>query len=155
VYQTGSPTREVTHSFEIVGDPDLNRWVVWHITLFSTEFKTLHVVTILPENVFQRRDALRRKRLGAATDLFRPGVTNLFAIAGHFVSYSGPHNFLVILWNLLKTKKLVRQHKQTTNESNNRTKFFCGPRVRHPWFGRNQVTYSFPNLHVVFEEGTG
>ena len=36
-------------------------------------------------------------------------MTNLFAIAGHFVSYrwvSGPHNFLVILWNLLKTKKL-------------------------------------------------
>jgi len=30
----------------------------------------------------------------------KPGVTNLFAIAGHFVSYrwvSGPHNFLVIL----------------------------------------------------------
>jgi len=29
----------------------------------------------------------------------KPGVTNLFAIAGHFVSYrwvSGPHNFLVI-----------------------------------------------------------
>jgi len=35
-------------------------------------------------------------------------VTKLFAIAGHFVSYrwlSGPHNFLVILRNLLKTKK--------------------------------------------------
>ena len=34
----------------------------------------------------------------------RSGVTNLFAIAGHFVSYRweiGPHNFLVILWNLL------------------------------------------------------
>jgi len=32
--------------------------------------------------------------------LIRPGVTNLFAIAGRFVSYrwvSGPHNFLVIL----------------------------------------------------------
>jgi len=31
--------------------------------------------------------------------VFRPGVTNLFAIAGHFVSYrwvSGPHNFVVI-----------------------------------------------------------
>jgi len=29
----------------------------------------------------------------------RTGVTNLFAVAGHFVSYrrvSGPHNFLVI-----------------------------------------------------------
>jgi len=38
----------------------------------------------------------------------RPGVTNLFAIAGHFVSYcwvSGPRKFLVILWNLLKMKK--------------------------------------------------
>ena len=39
------------------------------------------------------------------------GVTNLFAIAGHFVTYrwaSGLHNFLIIhlLWNLLKTKKL-------------------------------------------------
>jgi len=31
--------------------------------------------------------------------LFNTGVTNLFAIGGHFVSYrwvSGPHNFLVI-----------------------------------------------------------
>ena len=60
------------------------------------------------------------------------GVTNLFAIAGHFVSYlwvSGPHNFLVILWNLLKTKKIVHQQKQTNA---GRTKFFCGPHVRHP-----------------------
>jgi len=34
----------------------------------------------------------------------KPGVTNLFAIAGQFVSYRwviGLHNFLVILWNLL------------------------------------------------------
>jgi len=41
---------------------------------------------------------------------FRPGVTNLFGIAGHFVSYrwvSGPHNFFVIPWSLLKTKKIV------------------------------------------------
>jgi len=30
-----------------------------------------------------------------------------------------PHNFLVILWNLLKTKKIINQQKQTTNESNN------------------------------------
>jgi len=48
--------------------------------------------------------------------LFKAGETNLFAIAGHFVSYcwvSGAHNFLVILWNLLKTKKLVHQQKQT------------------------------------------
>jgi len=39
----------------------------------------------------------------------KPGVTNLFAIPGHFVSchwVSGPHNFVVILWNLLKRKKL-------------------------------------------------
>ena len=53
------------------------------------------------------------------------GVTNLFAIAGHFVSYrwlSGPHNFLVILRNLLKTKKIVHQQKQTTNESNKKFK---------------------------------
>jgi len=34
----------------------------------------------------------------------RSGVTNLFAVVGRFVSYRwviGPHNFLVILWNLL------------------------------------------------------
>ena len=52
----------------------------------------------------------------------RPGVTNLFAIGGHFVSYrwvSGTHYFLVILWNLLKKKNNVHQQKQTTNESNN------------------------------------
>jgi len=42
-----------------------------------------------------------------------------FGFAGHFVSYrwvSGPHNVLVILWNLLKTKKNVHQQKQTGNE---------------------------------------
>jgi len=51
----------------------------------------------------------------------KSGVTNLFAIAGHFVSYrwvSGPQNFLVILWNLLKTNKIVHQPKQATSESN-------------------------------------
>jgi len=40
---------------------------------------------------------------------------NLFAITDHFVSYcsaSGLHNFLVILWNLLKTKKIVHQQLQ-------------------------------------------
>ena len=55
----------------------------------------------------------------------RAGVTNLFAIAGRFVSYrwvSGPHNFLVILWNLLKTKKIAHQQKQTTNESDKKFK---------------------------------
>jgi len=46
---------------------------------------------------------------------FKAGVTNLFAIAGHFVSYrwvTGPHNFSVTLWNLLKTKKFVHPQKQ-------------------------------------------
>jgi len=55
----------------------------------------------------------------------KTGATNLFAIAGHFVSYrcvSGPHNFLCIPWNLLKTKKIVHQRKQTTNESNKKFK---------------------------------
>ena len=50
-------------------------------------------------------------------DSSRPGVTNLFAITAHFVTYrwvSGPHNFLVILWNLLKTNKIVQQ-KQTAS----------------------------------------
>ena len=45
----------------------------------------------------------------------RPRVKNLFAIAGHFVSYrwvSGPRNFLVILWNLLKSKKIVHQQSE-------------------------------------------
>jgi len=49
----------------------------------------------------------------------------LFADAGHFVSYhwvSGPHNILVILRNLLKTKKIVHQQKQKTNESNKKFK---------------------------------
>jgi len=35
---------------------------------------------------------------------YKAEVTNLFAIAGHFVSYRwviGPHNYLVILWKLL------------------------------------------------------
>ena len=64
-------------------------------------------------------------------------MTNLFAIAGHFVSYrwvSGPQNFLVILWNLLNTKKVVHQQKQNKSECfAGRTKFFCGPHVRHLW----------------------
>ena len=62
-------------------------------------------------------------------------MTNLFVIAGHFVSYrwvSGPHNFLFILWNLLKTKKIVHQQKQTTNESNN-----CWSRLNASWAARN------------------
>jgi len=73
--------------------------------------------------------------------LTRSGVRNLFAIAGHFVScrwVSGPHNCLVILRNLLKTKKkLVHQQKQTTRLLASpecfagRTKFFCGPHVGH------------------------
>ena len=53
------------------------------------------------------------------------GVTNLFAIAGHFVSYrwvSRPLNFLIILRSLLKTKKIVHQQKQITNESNKKFK---------------------------------
>jgi len=78
------------------------------------------------------------------SDRSTPGVTNLFAIAGHFVSYrwvSGPHNFLAILWNLLKTKKIVLQQKQTTNESNN-----CWSRLnvsraaRNSFVGRMFVT---------------
>jgi len=51
--------------------------------------------------------------------VIRAGVTNLFVFAGHFVSYhwgSGSHNFLVILWNLLKTKKKFHQQKQTTKK---------------------------------------
>jgi len=73
-----------------------------------------------------------RKSVGCAEAIYttftiisRAGVTNLFAIAGHFVSYrwvSGPNNFLVILWNLLKTKKIVHQQKQTTNESDKKFK---------------------------------
>jgi len=65
----------------------------------------------------------------------KAGVTNLFAIAGYFVSYrwvSGPHKFLVILWNVLKTKKSVHQQKQTTNESNN-----CLSRLNASWAARN------------------
>jgi len=55
----------------------------------------------------------------------RVGVMKLFAVAGHFVSYrwvSGLHNFFVILRNLLKTKKIVHQQKQTTNEINKKFK---------------------------------
>jgi len=50
----------------------------------------------------------------------KAGVTKLIAIAGHFVSYrwvSGPHNFLVILWNLLKMKKNC-----SSTETNNKRK---------------------------------
>ena len=74
----------------------------------------------------------------------RAGVTNLFAIAGHFVSYrwvSGPHNFVVILWNLLKTKKIVHQQKQTTNESNNCWSHLNASRaVRNSFVGRMFVS---------------
>ena len=67
----------------------------------------------------------------------------LFAIAGHFVSYrwvSGPHNFLVILWNLLMTKKIVQQ-KQTTNESNkNPCELNASRAARNSFAGRMFVT---------------
>jgi len=92
---------------------------------------------VLPHVTIERRHLGRWCRETATADgdkarRFIPGVTNLFAIAGHFVSYrwvSGPHNFLVILWNLLKTKKIVHQQKQTTEES-----MLRGPHVRHLWF---------------------
>jgi len=81
------------------------------------------------------------------------GVTNLFAIVGHFVSYcwvSGPHNFLVILWNLLKTKTIVHQQKQTTNESNN-----CWSRLnasrgaRNSFVGDMRTACSSPLIYRV------
>ena len=71
-------------------------------------------------------------------------MTKLFAIAGHFVSYrwvSGLHNFLVILWNLLKTKKKFHQQKQTTNESNNCwSRLNASQAARHSFVGRMFVT---------------
>ena len=71
-------------------------------------------------------------------------MTKLFAIAGHFVSYrwvSGLHNFLVILWNLLKTKKNFHQRKQTTNESNNCwSRLNASQAARHSFVGRMFVT---------------
>jgi len=67
----------------------------------------------------------------------RPGVTNLFAIAGHFVSYrwvSGPHNFLVIQYyetcQNRKGKKRVKESSRLLVSPEcfvGRTKFFCGP----------------------------
>jgi len=74
----------------------------------------------LIENIHYHLTNLQNHITTNMLDVVRSGVTNLFAIAGHFVSYrwvSGPHNFLVILWNLLKTKKNGHQQKQTTNES--------------------------------------
>ena len=161
----------------------------------------------------------------------KPGVTNLFAIAGHFVSYRwvrgrpvttggllgvtpptkssklpklkhetlymswvfafrvsspphkqksprrnanppvenflatvlvrGPHNCLVILWNLLKTKKIVHQQKQTTNEINNcwsrlnasraaRNSFVARrPHIRHPCSEQNSVVRLKSNILVT------
>ena len=79
---------------------------------------------------------------------FKARVTNLFAIAGHFVSYrwvSGPHNFLVILWNLLKTKKIVHQQKQTTNESNN-----CWSRLNASRAARNSFVDRMRPVGRVF-----
>ena len=73
--------------------------------------------------------------------LFRPGVTNLFTIAGHFVSYrwvSEPHNFLVILWNLLKTKKMfINRNKQAFKSRLNASRA-----ARNSFAGRMFVTYS-------------
>jgi len=45
-------------------------------------------------------DSSDKTQLMRSTILYSPGMTNLFAIAGHFVSYRsviGPHNFLVML----------------------------------------------------------
>jgi len=64
---------------------------------------------------------------------------------------------LVILWNLLKTKKSVHQQKQTTNESNvsraARTSFAArGRHVRHLWFRLNfvkNVCLNYYSRHLV------
>ena len=74
--------------------------------------------------------------------LSKPGVTNLFAIADHFVSYcwvSGLHNSLVILWNLLNMKNIVHQQKQTVSPIcfAGRTTLFCRPHVCHLWSKQN------------------
>ena len=54
----------------------------------------------------------------------RPGVTNWFAVAGHFVNYNwsnGPHNILFIQWKLLITKNetVQPQGQQTSNNQRN------------------------------------
>ena len=84
----------------------------------------------------------RRSKEPASTFGYRhrTGVTNLFAIAGHFVSYRwviGPSNCLVILWNLLVQYcwfAWMRKFKMLVSPEcfAGRTKLFCGPHVRHP-----------------------
>ena len=108
-----------------------NSWTI-NVRKSITDSKNSHFSLISNKNL--------RKILPSSA-----GVTNLFAIAGHFVSYhwvSGPHNFLVILWNLFKTKKIVHQQKQTAKKvqdcwsrqnASRAVKLFCGPHVRHPW----------------------
>jgi len=93
-------------------------------------------------SVFQR--CLRKFWTPSPTTVEQGWRTYLLSRAT--VSYrwvSRLHNFLVILWNLLKTKKLfINRNKQQTKVIINnrlvspecfagRTKFFCGPHVRH------------------------
>ena len=86
-----------------------------HVSLrdYYCKLDEVYFTTLLWQKNGRQNDLISRKLFSKlyiimaneATFLgFRAGVTNLFGIAGHFVSYRwviGPHNFLVILWNLL------------------------------------------------------
>jgi len=73
-----------------------NEFTVWYFAAKFTAVKFLKPFNVEP--LFR----IERSQLCWFGHVSRTGVTNLFAIAGLFVSYrwvSGPHNFLVILWN--------------------------------------------------------
>jgi len=89
-----------------------------------------------------------------------PGLTNLFAIAGHFVSYrwvTGPHNFLVMLWNLLKTKKLfinknkIRSGSKKVQDCWSRLNASRAARIS--FAGRMFVTLELAYSHSRYDDG--
>jgi len=82
---------------------------------------------------------------------FQPGVTNLFASAGHFVSYrwvSGPHNFLVILWNLLKRKKLFINRSGSKKFQDCWSHLNASRAARNSIVGRMFITSALNNARV-------
>jgi len=89
---------------------NMQLWACRSLNSLLREFIT--IVWVLPHATIEHRHLGRWCTERVTGDSHKPrrlipGVKNLFAIAGHFVSYrciSGPHKFLVILWNLLKRK---------------------------------------------------
>jgi len=104
--------------------------------------------SIVYTNQYYNKNSLN---LDVVPPCFQPGVTNLFAIVGHFVSYrwvSGPHNFVVILWNLLKRKKLFINRSKSKKFQDCWSHLNASRAARNSVVGRMFVTSALNNARV-------